>query len=106
MAHVRLVVQECKPGTVESLTPKAQQTLVPRIPTLPGLVSYEIAKVDDRTILATGIFDTHEHAEQLERMGAQWRKDVGKDDIVSVQVHFGEIILHAEPKPKEVQVSV
>ena len=106
MAHVRLVVQECKPGTVESLTRKAEQTLVPRIQALPGFVSYEVAKVDDRTLLATGIFDTREHAEQLERMGAQWRKDVGKDDIVSVQVFFGEILLHAEPRPKEVQATV
>lgn len=106
MAHVRLVVQECKPGTVESLTRKAEQTFVPRVRALPGLISYEVAKVDDRTLLAIGYFETREGAEELERIGKEWRKEAGKDDIVSVQVHVGEIILHAKPKAKEMQATV
>lgn len=106
MAYVRMVVQECKAGTVEMLTRKAEQTLVPRIQALPGLVSYKIAKVDDHSILAMGFFDTREQAEELERIGAEWRKDVGKDAIVSVQVHLGEIILDAKPKAKEAQATV
>lgn len=100
MAYTRVLVQECKPGMVEMLTRKAEQTLVPRIRSIPGLLSYEVGKIDDHSLVAIGRFETRQGAEELERLGVEWRRDEGKDAILSVKVHFAEIILHAGPEAR------
>lgn len=109
MAYMRIVVQECKPGTVDMLTRKAEQSFVPRVRALPGFISYKVGKIDDHSLIALGIFETREGAEQLERAGVEWRKEVGKDAILSVKVYYSEITLDVgrdvRPIPTEARPS-
>ncbi len=100
MAYVRTLTQECRPGTIETLTRKAEQTLVPRLRAIPGFLSYRIGKVDDRTLVAIGVFETRAGAEELDRIGAEWRRDYGKDDIISFTKSTAEIILDAGPETR------
>lgn len=93
MSFWRVIIQECKPGTVEMLTNEAEKTFVPRVKQIPGFISYQVGKVDDRTLFAIGQFETREAAEALERLGAEWRRLYGKDAIVSARPYLAEIIL-------------
>lgn len=90
MSFARVLIQECKPGTVELLTRLAEETFVPRARELPGFISYRVVKVDDRTLIVLAELETREAVEQLERLGAQWR--TSHDAVVSVQPYFGEFI--------------
>ncbi len=95
MKHTRVIVQECAPGTIELLCRLADETLVPRVRSMPGFISYQVAKVDDRWALVISTFETREGAEEMERLGVEWRKQYGGDMIVSVQPYIGAIILDA-----------
>lgn len=97
----RVLIQECKPGTVEMLTRSAEETFVPQIRAVPGFSSYKVVKIDDRFLIVVSEFETREGVEQLEKLGAQWR--IGKDAIVSVQPYFGELILDARSTAQEWQ---
>lgn len=101
MSYMRALVQECKPGTIDTLTRKAEETLVPRLRGIPGFISYRIGKVDDRTIIVVALLESRDAALELERMGAEWRSQYGGDMIVSVRSHIGEIILDASAPSAE-----
>lgn len=103
MAYVRMLVQECTPGTIETLTDKAEETLVPRLRQMRGFLSYQIVKVDDHTLLAIADFATREGAEEMERIGLEWRKRYGKDAIVSSRPYIGQVILEAAGSATEAQ---
>ncbi len=44
-------------------------------------------------MLVITTYETREGLEEVERLGAEWRRTVGKDAVVSAIPHFGEIIL-------------
>lgn len=99
----RVLVQECEPGTVELLTQRAEETLIDRLRGVPGFVSYKVIKVDDRSLVAMGFFETREGAEQMEEIGSEWRQTIGKDAIISATPHIGEVILDAGPASPELR---
>jgi hypothetical protein len=93
----RVLIQNCQPGSVELLTRRSEETFVDRLRTIPGFVSYQVIKLDDRSLIATGFFQTREGAEKMEELGAEWRATIGKDVIISAQPYVGEIIFEAGP---------
>lgn len=99
----RVLVQECQPGTVEMLCREAERTLIDRLRGVPGFVSYKVLKVDDRSLVAMGFFETRAGAEQMEEIGSEWRRTIGKDAIVSAVPYIGEILLDAGPAPGEMR---
>src|SRR3954468_14680282 len=100
MRYVRALFQECKPGTIEGMTQKLDETFVPRLRQIPGFVSYQVAKVDDRTVIVFAIAETRSAAEEIERQGAEWRKQ-NKDFIVTARPYIGEIIFDTSALPYE-----
>ncbi len=93
----RVLIQNCQPGTVELLTRKSEETFVDRLRAIPGFLGYQVMKLDDRTLIATGFFETREGAEKMELLGAEWRATIGKDAIISARPYVGEIIFEAGP---------
>ncbi len=106
MSYLRVLVQECKPGTIEGLCREAERSLLPRIRGIPGFISYRIAQIDDHTMAAIGRFESRAAAEELNRIGAEWRKQYGKDAILSVRSQIGEIILEESGAGMEAQPTV
>ncbi len=96
----RVLLQNCKPGTVELLTRRSEETFVDRLRGIPGFISYQVLKLDDRTLIATGYFETREGAETMEKLGAEWRATIGKDSIISANPYVGEVIFEAGPSPQ------
>lgn len=101
----RVLFQECKPGTVERLIRRAEETLIGPVKGIPGLVSYKIIQIDDHSLIAMGLFEARQGCEELDRIGAQWRKDYGEDTILSVRSSIGEVVLDAVPAREEVHVT-
>ncbi len=93
----RVLIQNCRPGTVELLTRRAEETFVDRLRGIPGFVSYQVLKLDDRSLVAMGFFETREGAEKMEEAGTEWRATIGKDSIISATPYIGEIIFEAGP---------
>lgn len=101
----RVLIQECKPGTVEMLTRKVEETLIGPVRGIPGFVSYKVLKLDDRSLIAMGFFETREAAREMETLGAEWRKQYGKGAILSARPYIGEILLDAGPVEADVHLS-
>ena len=97
----RVLFQECKPGTVETLTHEAEESLIGPIREIPGFVSYRIVKLDDRSLIAIAVFATRAGAEEMNRIGAEWRAQYAQDAVVSVRPYVGEILLDVEPSRME-----
>jgi hypothetical protein len=93
MSYTRVIVEECKPGTIEMLCKKAEQTLMPRLRQIPGFHSYQVAKIDERWLTVVGVCETREALAEMDRMGIEWRQQYGKDAIVSVKTHIGEVLI-------------
>jgi hypothetical protein len=96
----RVLIQQCQPGTIELLTRRSEETFVDRLRAVPGFISYQVLKLDDQSLIATGYFETREGAETMEKLGAEWRATIGKDAIISATPYVGEVIFEAGPSPQ------
>ncbi len=102
MSYMRVLLQECKPGSIEGLCREAERTLIPRLRAIPGFMSYRVVQFDDHTMAAIGRFASRSGAEELDRIGAEWRKQYGQA-ILSVRHHIGEVVLETSGAGAEAQ---
>jgi heme-degrading monooxygenase HmoA len=101
MRCARIVFFELKPKTVDVSIRRATEELLPRFRRQPGFVSYQLAKVDDRSIISISTWETKDAAENANRVAAEWAKGALPEIIVSSKFYFAEIAFDstAERRP-------
>jgi hypothetical protein len=91
MRCARIVFFELKPKTVEVSIRRAMEQLLPRFRQQRGFVSYQLTKVDDRSIISISTWETRDAAENANRVAAEWAKGALPEIIVSSNLYFAEI---------------
>jgi hypothetical protein len=93
MRHVRVAIYEMKPNTFDTAIVKARNELASSLRQQPGFVSYQVAKLDGTRSASFAVFETRAAAENGARVIEEWVKKNMVKDVVSSQVHLGELAI-------------
>jgi hypothetical protein len=67
---------------IEELTRKVNESLIPRLSTLPGFKGYYLIEAGDGVVKSTSLFDTSSRAEDSTRVAAEWTQEEKLEKLV------------------------
>jgi hypothetical protein len=67
---------------IEELTRKVNESLIPRLSTLPGFKGYYLVEAGDGVLKSTSLFDTSSQAEDSSRVAAEWTQEAKLGELV------------------------
>ena len=76
------------------LTKKVNETLMPRLSKLPGFSGYYLIEAKDGVMTSVNLFDTSAHADESNRVSADWIRDEGLEAALPnpPMVTLGEVV--------------
>jgi predicted ester cyclase len=95
MSFARVITFEYKPNTLNELTQKVKDGLLPLLQKSPGFLSYVRVVEKDNRGIAVGTWQTREQAESATKQATQWLKDNIGDMAVREDSIVGEVSLQA-----------
>jgi hypothetical protein len=90
--HARVVVYTFKPGTIDSVTKKADAGLAPIYRKHAGFRSYEAIKTGTNAAISISTWDTEAHAVEAVKVGAEWVAANIANDVVTAETHVGTVV--------------
>jgi predicted ester cyclase len=93
MSFARVITFEYKPNTLNVLTQKVKDGLLPLLQKSPGFLSYVRVVEKDNKGVAVGTWQTREQAESATKQATQWLKDNIGDMAVKEDAVVGEVSL-------------
>jgi heme-degrading monooxygenase HmoA len=91
MAHVRIAVYTCNPGTLDEVVRRAEADVLPLFRSQPGFIAYEVVKTGDDRGVSISTWKSAEQAQAAVATAAGWVKENLADALVSVENHVGEL---------------
>ena len=81
---------------ISELTKKADETLMPRLSTLPGFCGYHLVDAGNGVVSSIGFFDTAAQAEESTRVASEWVRDEKLEKALpnAPKITAGEVVVH------------
>ena len=78
------------------LVKKAEETLVPRLSTLPGFNGYYLIEAGNGVFSSVGFFDTAAHAEESTRVASTWVREENLEKVLpnAPKITGGKVVVH------------
>lgn len=95
MQHTRVAVYGVQAGSVDEVTKRAEEGLLPIFRTAPGFVSYGVAKVADDELVSISIWDSRDEAEAATGLAADWVGENIADLVERKQNYIGDLAFYA-----------
>ena len=78
------------------LVKKAEETLVPRLSTLPGFNGYYLIEAGNGVFSSVGFFDTAAHAEESTRVASTWVREENLQKVLpnAPKITGGKVVVH------------
>jgi hypothetical protein len=75
---------------------KVNETLVPRLHTLPGFMGYHLIEAGDGVVTSIGFFETSEQADESTRIASDWVRDEKLESALpnAPKTTRGEVVVH------------
>jgi hypothetical protein len=88
-------------SSVEELTRKVNDSLIPRLSKLPGFQGYFLTEAGDGVVGSTSFFDTASHAEESTRVAAEWTQEEKLEELIPnpPKVITGKVLAHETKAP-------
>jgi hypothetical protein len=88
-------------SSVEELSRKVNESLIPKLSKLPGFKGYYLMEAGDGVVRSTTLFDTSAQAEDSTRIAAEWTKDEQLEKLVpnAPKVTLRKVIAHETKVP-------
>lgn len=93
MRYVRFAIYEMKPNTFDAASNKAKKDLIDNLRQQPGFVSYHLSKLDGNRSGSFSVYETRAAAENGARIIDDWVKKNMAKDVISSQMHLGELTI-------------
>jgi hypothetical protein len=78
------------------LVKKAEETLLPRLSTLPGFNGYYLIEAGNGVFSSVGFFDTAAHAEESTRVASTWVREENLEKVLpnAPKITGGKVVVH------------
>ena len=88
-------------SSVEELSRKVNESLIPKLSKLPGFKGYYLMEAGEGVVRSTTLFDTSAQAEDSTRIAAEWTKDEKLEKLVpnAPKVTLRKVIAHETKVP-------
>jgi hypothetical protein len=88
-------------SSVEELTRKVNESLIPKLSKLPGFKGYYLMEAGEGVVRSTTIFETSSQAEDSTRIAAEWTQDEKLEKLVpnAPKVTLRKVIAHETNVP-------
>jgi hypothetical protein len=88
-------------SSVEELTRKVNESLIPKLSKLPGFKGYYLMEAGEGVVRSTTIFETSSQAEDSTRIAAEWTQDEKLEKLVpnAPRVTLRKVIAHETNVP-------
>jgi heme-degrading monooxygenase HmoA len=90
--HARVVIYTFKPGTIDSVTKKADAGLAPIYARHAGFRTYEVIKTGPDAGISISTWDSEAHAVEAVKLGAEWVAANIANDVVTAETHVGTVV--------------
>jgi len=79
------------------LTTKVNETLVPKLSTLPGFAGYYLIEAENGVFSSLGLFETAEQGKESSNVVASWIRDEKLDSMIPnpPKITSGKVIAHS-----------
>ena len=79
------------------LTSKVNETLVPKLSTLPGFAGYYLIEADNGVFSLLGLFETAEQGNESSNVAATWIRDEKLETLIpnAPKITSGKIVAHS-----------
>jgi hypothetical protein len=88
-------------SSVEELSRKVNDSLIPKLSKLPGFKGYFLMEGDEGVMRSTTFFDTSSQAEESTRVAAEWTQDEQLEKLIpnAPKVAVRKVIAHETKAP-------
>ena len=88
-------------SSVEELSRKVNESLIPKLSKLPGFKGYFLMEGGEGVVKSTSLFDTSAQAEDSSRIAAEWTKDEQLEKLIpnAPKVTVRKVIAHETKVP-------
>ena len=84
-----------RPGSLDEVVQRVNDTFVPSITTMPGFVDFYLVRLDNDTVSTLSVFETQAEAQEANTFFADW----AKRELASLlqgppEIAVGEVAIH------------
>jgi hypothetical protein len=89
------------PNSIEELTQKVTDSLIPRLSKLPGFKGYFLFEAGDGVVKSTSLFDTSDQAEHSTQVAAEWTQEEKLEKLIpnAPKVMTRKVLAHETKVP-------